>query len=142
MKMKEDFKKNFILNKNQVQKDDTTYSYYSNVLKKVFSNVEDLKKAEKEYEDAHKVEIEKANVKKERAKEIEQAYKLYVETTKKANKEVEKARQDYLNLKNKFINDYGYFHMTYNDTNDSQDVSVSDTINDIFDFFKWFPFIK
>lgn len=138
---KEEFKKNFISNKNQTQ-ENTTYSYYSNVLKKVFNNVEDLKKAEKEYEDAHKAEIEKANLKKEKAKEIEQSYKTYVEVIKKANKEIEEARQDYLNLKNKFINDYGYFHMTCSDTDDSQDVSVSDTINDIFDIFKWFPFIK
>ena len=61
---------------------------------------------------------ELANARKERAKEVEDAYKKRIEADK-----------NYRSLLNKFIDDYGSFHMTYK-TDDK-----FDWFNTIFNLF-------
>lgn len=57
---------------------------------------------------------EEISIKRERAHEVEEAYKV-----------IEEANKKYIELRNKFIEDYGYFHMTYK--------NKSTDFNDIFD---------
>ena len=47
-------------------------------------------------------QIEIANAKREKAKAVEEAYAAAV-----------KSQQEFLKLRNEFIEEYGYFHMTY-----------------------------
>ena len=77
--------------------------------KKEYATVEECLAAEAEYDLAvakQKEEAEKkAEERKNRAKEVEDAYLAAREAEKK-----------YLELRNKFVKDYGSFHMTYRTT--------------------------
>ena len=79
--------------------------FYSEKLNQLFETAEDCAKAEKtqaEAEAAKKAkEEEKAAARKTRALEVEEAYKASVEAAK-----------HYQDLLNKFVEDYGSFHMT------------------------------
>ena len=90
--------------------------YYSEDLKRLFDNEDELTKAEAE---AKKVALAKETKEKQlreeratRAKEVEDALKAARDAEKKANK-----------LMNNFVQDYGSFHTT---------------IKDVFDPFDWF----
>lgn len=82
--------------------------FYSEVLDKLFDTAQEALKAEEIHQ--KKVDEEKAKKakldeeRKTRAKEVEDAYKAAVDAEKK-----------YADLKQKFIKDYGAFHMTYRD---------------------------
>lgn len=115
--------------------------YYSDLLKKPFDTVEELEKAEKEKKE-QEFAIQKKNEERTlKAKEVEAAYKSYIETKKKAFKEIDDAYNNYIALRNKFVNDYGSFHMTYTN-NDGEEKftltdafnSMTDLINDLFSF--------
>ena len=76
--------------------------YFSEKTKKMYDKVELLQEAEKEYDKAHEVELKKIQQKKDRAKEIEKAYNDAKEACNKYNE-----------LVNKFIEDYGSYHISY-----------------------------
>ena len=88
--------------------------YYSDTLKKLFETEEELKKAEVEFEEKHALELKKKEERAHRAKEVEEAYKKY------------------LDLRSKFVKDYGSYHMTITE-NDLKDLSV----NSLFDFLNF-----
>ena len=69
--------------------------FYSEVLKKTFQTEEECLKAEKEFEEKHAAELKAKEEKAAKAKEIEQAYKHYIE------------------LRDAFVKEYGSYHMTY-----------------------------
>ena len=92
--------------------------YYSEKLKKVYDTVEQLQKAEAEYDKAHAAEIKKAEERKRRADEIAAA-----------RKDLQNAQKKYNELVNKFIKDYGSYHATYN----GEDVSATDLFYRLFD---------
>lgn len=85
--------------------------YYSETLNKVFENEKDCLNAEKEYkakvEAEEKRKKELADSRKTRAKEVEDAYKAVID-----------AQKHYNELKNKFVDDFGSFHMTFSTTDD------------------------
>ena len=85
---------------------------FSEKTNKEYKTVEDCLKAEKEFDEALALEKAKkqklAEDKKARAAEVEEAWKAVREANKK-----------YVELKNKFINDYGAFHMTFKDKDDN-----------------------
>lgn len=85
--------------------------YYSETLNKVFENEKDCLDAEKEYkakvEEEEKRKKELADSRKIRAKEVEDAYKAIID-----------AQKHYNELKNKFVEDFGSFHMTFSTTDD------------------------
>ena len=85
--------------------------YYSETLNKVFENEKECLNAEKEYEakveEEEKRKKELADSRKIRAKEVEDAYKAIID-----------AQKHYNNLKNKFVEDFGSFHMTFSTTDD------------------------
>ena len=106
---------------------------YSEKTKKEYSTVDECLAAEKEFDDANeKLRLEKeakAAEKRDRAKEIEDAYTKYREDYAK-----------YIELRNQFIEDYGYFHMTYRDSEDVPEVGLNifDAYKSIFDrIFNW-----
>ena len=91
--------------------------YYSELLHKPFTTVEELEKAEQEKReqlDALKVKTQERTI---RAKEVENAYKNWVELKNKYFKEIDDAYEKYEELLNKFVKDYGSFHMTYTNEN-------------------------
>ena len=78
--------------------------YYSDVTKKYYESEDALIAAETEVIKAQKAAEEKNKVRKERAQEVENAYKNVVEAQKK-----------YLELRNKVVKDYGSYHTTFNE---------------------------
>ena len=84
--------------------------YYSEVLNKTFDSETECLEAETKYtEKKAKEEKQKELVnakRKERAKEVEAAYDAVLEVQKK-----------YAELRNKFIQDYGSWHMTISTPN-------------------------
>lgn len=72
------------------------FGYYSKLLKKPFDTKEELKAAEKEYNDAHAVELKKAEERKTEAKEIEEAIKHRDELLEKSYKTKNDAYRTYL----------------------------------------------
>jgi len=79
--------------------------YYSEKLRKVFNTADECTSAEKEYEDklaAERIKCEElTNTRKARAKEVDEAWKA-----------VRTAQKKYVELRNKFVKDYGSWHMT------------------------------
>lgn len=96
--------------------------YYSEVLKRTFDTEKECIEEEKAYEEkaaAKKAEQQAlTKARKERAKEVETAYQ-----------EVIAARKRYDELRNKFVKDYGSWHMTISSQDDFEN------FNDIFDSF-------
>lgn len=90
--------------------------YYSEELKKLFDNKDELTKAESKAKEVALAKEEKEKALREeraaRAKEVEDAFKAVRDAEKKANE-----------LLNKFVKDYGSFHTT---------------IKDVLDPFNWF----
>lgn len=93
--------------------------YYSEILRKFYPTENECAKAEAEYSAAQKAkearEAKLAADRKIRAKEVEDAFKRFIEARKKYDKLLEK-----------FVNDYGSFHMTYSDTNTSTSNPIKD----------------
>ena len=87
--------------------------YYSDTLKKLYETEEELKKAEQEFNEKHALELKKKEERASRAKEVEDAYKKYLE------------------LRAQFVKDYGSYHMTITDK-DLKNVPIS--LLDFFDF--------
>lgn len=98
--------------------------YYSEITKQFYDNVEACALAEKlEKGKIAKQEAEKkvlAEKKAERAKEVTEAYKA-----------VREAQKNYDELRNKFVQDYGYFHMSFTDPDEKTPFSF---LEDIFRF--------
>ena len=88
--------------------------WYSESLKKYFDDQEACEKAEKEFEEKHALELKKKEEKTAKAKEIEEAYKHYLE------------------LRDEFVKTYGAWHMTLTDR-DLGGISIFD----LFDPFKF-----
>jgi len=121
---------------------------YSQLLKKPFATLDELKEAEDEYNKAHAEEIRRAEERKVRAKEVEDAYKATLdvrrqakeiidEANRKASEMIRNAEGHYNNVKEEFIKDYGSFHMSYTNNNGNTIVSVSDLFDSMFKNF-WF----
>lgn len=99
--------------------------YYSEKSKKFYKTENELRAAEKEY-DAAKVEEErKAKEKKAEAKAVEAAYKKAQEVRSAAAEMIKQADEEYYNLRNKFVEKYGSFHMSYSDKNAKTDDIIS-----------------
>jgi len=92
--------------------------YYSDVMKKFFDTEKECVKAEekfkKELAEKEAAELKLKEEKTARAKEVEAAYAA-----------VQEAQKNYVELRNKFVEDYKSYHMTYS--------SISDYINDVFE---------
>lgn len=88
--------------------------YYSELLKKYYDDKEKCLAAEDEYTKKHEAELKAKEERVTKAKEVEEAYKHYLE------------------LRSEFVKKYGSYHMTFTDK-DLAGVSI-------FDLFE--PFIR
>ena len=85
------------------------YSYYSNLLKRVYPSVKELVEAEQKYLKEVNAKNELAQQKAQRAKEVEEAFKKANEDQVTANKSTQEA---YKKL-NAFIKDFGSYHYSF-----------------------------
>jgi hypothetical protein len=96
--------------------------YFSEKTKKFYENAEDCVAAETAFdEEQARIAAEQkalAESRKERAKEVEDAYKM-----------AEDWRRKYLELRNAFVKDFGSFHMTIRNSD------VPTGFEDLFRFF-------
>lgn len=112
--------------------------YYSEKLNKVFDDVKSLEDEEKALEAKEAEKAKLAETKKERAHEIEEAYKKTVEARKQAKEIIEKADEEYDTLVHKFVKDFGSYHMTVTeDSEDGTEVSLSDLISSFWRNLPW-----
>lgn len=105
--------------------------YYSEKLKKLFDTEKELSSAEKEFT---KVEEERQKVldaKRARAKEVDDAYKAYANKVKEAELENKRLYNEYLKLRNKFVSDYGSYHMSYTESGTTE-TTFAELLNEIF----------
>ena len=96
--------------------------FYTDKTKKLYDSVELLEAAETEYDKAHAAEIAKQKERKARAEEIN-----------KARKDAIKAQEHYNKLVDKFVKDYGSYHATYTDGDETL-ATASDLLYKLFGF--------
>ena len=113
---------------------ENTYAYYSKELKQVFDTLEELKAAELKLHEEQDAKVKLQKEKKERAKEVEDAYLHYTEVKEKAYKEISEAESKWVELRNKFAEDYGSYHMTYCNNNGEKTVTFSDLVNTLWNW--------
>lgn len=143
-----------------VDEKEEDFGYYSKILQKPFNSIDELKKAEKVYREEQNEKLAKISEKKTLAKNIEDAYANYISILEDGNKQIsefiaktKQKQQDaynkYIDERNKFIQAYGSFHMTFVDKKPHVDTQTNavdmkkayeDTLNNLFDAFKSFPF--
>lgn len=87
--------------------------YYSEKLKTLFNSVEELNAAEVEFDNKQAAIIKAREERAARAKEVDEAYKKYLE------------------LRNAFVKDYGSYHYSITQTTDKP-VDVFSIFNDLF----------
>lgn len=105
------------------------YAYYSKELKQVFDTLEELQAAELKLHEEQDAKVKLQNEKRERAKEVEDAYLAYQEVKEKAYKEISEAEAKWVELRDRFAEDYGGYHMTYSNDNGTKKVTFSDLLN-------------
>ena len=86
-------------------------------------NLEEIKEAEKQYDEAHAAEIKKAEERKRRADEIAAA-----------RKDLQNRQKKYNELVNQFIKDYGSYHATYTNEDSGEVANVMDVFYKLFGF--------
>lgn len=105
--------------------------YVNQYTGKKYDTIAECEASEKEYEAEvarKKEEAEKKKAeKKTRADEVSSAFKAYKE-----------AEKTYIELRNEFIKDYGYYHMTYSDSEDTSEFSFKDLVDELFNIKKIF----
>ena len=102
--------------------------YTSEVTGKTYKSVKELEADEKAFKEAESLKAQKVEEKKARAKEVEEAYLHYEEVKRKAYSEISEAEQKWVELRNKFAQDYGGYHMTYTNNNGETQISFGDIV--------------
>lgn len=110
------------------------YGYYSKLLNKPFDTLDALKEAEEAVKKENERKAQLIEVKKTRAKEVEDAYLEFQKVKEEAYKQIAEAEQKWLELRDKFAKDYGGYHMTYVNNNGQRQVTFNDIVNS---FFTW-----
>jgi len=108
--------------------------YLSEKTGKSYKTVEELETAEKELVEQEAKKAELVEVKKTRAKEVEEAYLNYQNVKEECYKKVAEAEKKWLELRDKFAEDYHGYHMTYVNNNGKKEISFSDLLDS---FFRW-----
>ena len=109
--------------------------FLSEKLNKAFDTTKELYEAEKEFDKKQKEQKQLAEVKKTRAKEVEDAFNDYQKTIERCYDEIKKKEEIYNNLKDKFAKDYGGYHMTYVNNDGKKIVTFSDVVDNFFNLF-------
>ena len=108
--------------------------YYSEKLNKVFDTTEALEVAEKELAEKEAEKAKLLEVKKARAKEVEEAYLEYQKVKEEAYKTIAEAEKKWISLRDTFAKDYNGYHMTYTNINGKQQVTFDDLVRSFFDW--------
>lgn len=105
--------------------------FYSEELKDFFDTQEQCEAAESAYtakqEKLKKEKETKSKERKARANEVNDAFKAYKE-----------AEKHYIELRNSFVKDYGYYHTSYSSVEDLSDFNFKSLIDELFDFKRLF----
>lgn len=107
--------------------------YKSKLLNKYFDSYDELVEAEKKYHEENDAKLAAAETRKQRAHEVDEAFKKTLDARKEARELIRKADEEYRKLRNQFARDYGSYHMTYTNK-DKEDITIYDLINE---FFNW-----
>lgn len=118
--------------------------YYSEKTKQLFDTPEKLKEAERNFDSQelqrkHEEMMKEAKenhfkeIRKQRAKEVEDAYLDYLKTREKAYYEVAEKESKWTELRDKFAKDYHGYHMTYVNNNGVKHISFGDLMHSLFE---------
>lgn len=108
--------------------------YLSEKLNKPFDTVEELEKAEKEFDEQQAEKAKLADVKKARAKEVENAFAELQKVKEEALQQIADAEDKYYSLRDKFAEDYGGYHITYTNDNGEKRITFDDIVRN---FWNW-----
>ena len=119
--------------------------FKSDVTGKVYDSEEECLKAEKEHNELVVKQNKEKEERKEAADEIKVAYESYLNLRTENKKKEQEAYNKYLDLRNKFVDKYGSYHLTVSTKNDLKPVvnfgfdDFNRMINTFFDNF-WINF--
>ena len=105
--------------------------YTSEKTGKSYKTVEELEQAEKAFDDAEAEKSKALEIKKARAKEVQEAYEHYLKVRKEAYKAISEAEKDWLELRDKFAQDYNGYHYTYINDNGKETITFGDLVEAI-----------
>lgn len=108
--------------------------YTSELTGKSYKTVEELEAAEAEAKKAEEEKQALVEAKKARAKEVEDAYLEYQNVKEKAFKEIADAEKKWVELRDKFAEDYHGYHMTYSNINGKKEITFNDVIDSLFNW--------
>ena len=108
--------------------------YTSEVTGKSYKTVEELEAAEAEAKKAAEEKEKLSAEKKARAEEVEQAYLEYQKVKEECYNKMADAERKWLELRDKFAEDYHGYHMTYINNNGKKEISFGDLVDS---FFNW-----
>ena len=106
-----------------------SYGYYSKVLNKPFDTLEELQKAEAKVLEEQEAKEKLTAEKKARAKEVEEAYLEYQKVKEECYNKMADAERKWLELRDKFAEDYNGYHMTYVNNNGKKTVTVGELLD-------------
>ena len=99
-----------------------------------YKTVKELEAAEKALAEQEAEEKHEAEVKRTRAKEVEDAYLEYENVKEQAFKQIAEAEKKWIELRDKFAETYGGYHMTYVNDNGKKQVTFDDLVRSFFNF--------
>jgi acetyl-CoA carboxylase carboxyltransferase component len=102
---------------------------YSDKTKQYYDTEAEAQEAEAVFDKKQNDTSKATEEKKAAAKEVEDAYKHMLDVDKQASKMIDDAKTSYYEAREKFINKYGSFHMTYSSNNGKEYISVSDVLD-------------
>lgn len=106
--------------------------YTSEVTGKSYKTVKELEADEKLAKEEEEKKSKALEVKKTRAKEVEDAYLEYQKVKEDAYSKIVEAEKKWIELRDKFAEDYHGYHMTYVNNNGEKKVTFSDLVNKFF----------
>jgi len=106
--------------------------YTSEVTGKTYKTVEELEADEKLAKEEEENKAKALEVKKTRAKEVEDAYLEYQKVKEEAYNQIAQAEKKWIELRDKFAQDYGGYHMTYSNVNGDRQITFYDLVNSFF----------
>ena len=106
--------------------------YTSEVTGKSYKTVEELEADEKLAKEEEEKKSKILEVKKTRAKEVEDAYLEYQKVKEEAYNKIAEAEKKWIELRDKFAEDYHGYHMTYVNNNGEKRITFNDLVNSFF----------
>ena len=109
--------------------------YRSKLLNKYYESYDDMLREEAEFKRQNDEKLKAQEEKKARAKEVEDAYANYLKVREEAFKQIADAEKKWVELRDKFAEDYHGYHMTYCNNNGQKTITFGDLFNTFFERF-------